>query len=307
MTTSVLSKPLQGIIPPLVTPLSGRDTLDVTGLKRLIEHVLAGGVHGLFILGTTGEAQSLSYRLRRELIDRVCEQVDNRVPVLVGVTDTSFVESVEMASYAASKNADGVVLAPPYYLPAGQPELVEYIEHIVPELSLPVYLYNMPSLTKVQLELETLKQVSHLKGIAGVKDSSGDPAYAEKVIELIKQVPHWTLLVGPEHLTSTIVQLGGHGGINGGANVWPDLFVDMYNTSLQGDIEKIELLQKQIEAFGALYKIGHHSSAIIKGLKCALSCLGICDDFMAEPFHRFHTPERNQVEAILRKLSLLSN
>jgi 4-hydroxy-tetrahydrodipicolinate synthase len=73
----------------MVTPLLDRDTLDEAGLERLVEHILTGGVHGLFILGTTGEAPSLSYRLRCDLIDRVCRQVADRVPVLVGITDTS--------------------------------------------------------------------------------------------------------------------------------------------------------------------------------------------------------------------------
>src|SRR3954470_19365887 len=93
--------PLCGIIPPLITPLLERDRLDVPGLERLIEHVLSGGVHGLFLLGTTGEAPSLSHRLRCELVERACAQINGRVPVLVGITDTSFVESVEMAEHAA--------------------------------------------------------------------------------------------------------------------------------------------------------------------------------------------------------------
>ncbi|MHC4569171.1 MAG: dihydrodipicolinate synthase family protein, partial [Planctomycetota bacterium] len=102
---SPLPGPLRGIIPPLVTPLLDRDTLDTAGLERLIEHVLAGGVHGLFILGTTGEAPSLSYRLRYEVIDRVCGQVAGRVPVLVGITDTSFVESANIARKAEDAGA----------------------------------------------------------------------------------------------------------------------------------------------------------------------------------------------------------
>ena len=86
--------PLRGIIPPMITPLRDRDVLDRAGLERLIEHILAGGVHGLFVLGTTGEGPSLSYRLRQEVIEETCEQVNGRVPVLVGITDSSFTESV---------------------------------------------------------------------------------------------------------------------------------------------------------------------------------------------------------------------
>src|ERR1700740_1981819 len=107
----------RGIIPPLITPLVQRDELDVAGLEKLIEHVLSGGVHGLFILGTTGEAPSLSYRLRRELIDAVCRFVRGRVPVLVGITDTAFVESVSLACHAADAGAEALVVSTPYYFP----------------------------------------------------------------------------------------------------------------------------------------------------------------------------------------------
>src|SRR5580658_2115572 len=97
---------LRGIIPPIVTPLRARDELDVAGLERLVEHILAGGVHGLFVLGTTGEAPSLSYRLRRELIERTCRQVAGRVPVLVGITDTAFTESLQVAQWSVKSGAE---------------------------------------------------------------------------------------------------------------------------------------------------------------------------------------------------------
>ena len=122
------TKPLQlsGIIPPLVTPLTARDELDHNGLARLLDHVMDGGVSGVFILGTTGEAPSLSYRLRRELISTVARHVNGRIPVLVGVTDTAFVESVDLAKHACDAGADAVVLTTPYYFPAGQTELTSY-------------------------------------------------------------------------------------------------------------------------------------------------------------------------------------
>jgi dihydrodipicolinate synthase/N-acetylneuraminate lyase len=104
-----------GVIPPLVTPLLDRDTLDDEGLQRLVERAIAGGVSGLFILGSTGEAPSLSYRLRRQLITRVCELVKRRVPVLVGITDTSLAEAVGLARHAAEAGADAVVSSSPYY------------------------------------------------------------------------------------------------------------------------------------------------------------------------------------------------
>src|SRR5690348_11181528 len=115
--------PLRGIVPPMVTPLNDRDELDRAGVDRLIEHQIAAGVAGLFILGTTGEGPSLSYRLRYELVERTCEVVAGRVPVLVGITDTSVVEALELAEFAKGAGADAVVAAPPYYFALGQEDV----------------------------------------------------------------------------------------------------------------------------------------------------------------------------------------
>jgi len=289
----------------MVTPLKDRDTLDLAGLERLVEHILAGGVHGLFLLGTTGEGPGLSYRLRCELIERVCGQVDGRVPVLVGVTDTSFIESVNLAGIAADEGASAVVLAPPYYFPAGQPELLEYLEHIVGEMPLPVFLYNMPSHTKIKFELTTLRQALDLPNVLGLKDSSGDLDYFRQAVEVLRGFPGKSLLMGPERLLADAIALGGHGGVCGGANLLPHLFVGLYEAAAHGDAGRTAELLRQVQRVGdTLYTIGKHSSAFIKGVKCALSCLGICDDAMAEPFQRFRAPERERVQQVLRELGV---
>src|SRR5574344_1361170 len=132
----------RGIIPPMITPLLYKNQLDVEGLERLVEHMLGGGIHGLFILGTTGEAPSLSYALRYELVERVCRQVAGRIPVLVGVTDTSLTESLRLAEKAQKEGAAAVVSAPPYYYAPSQQELIEYYEDLADHMPLPVFLYN---------------------------------------------------------------------------------------------------------------------------------------------------------------------
>ena len=288
----------RGIIPPMITPLSGRDELDEAGLERLIEHILGGGVHGLFVLGTTGEAPSLSYHLRRELIERTCRQVDGRVPVLVGITDTAFMESVSMARFAADSGAQGVVLAPPYYYPAGQAELVEYLGHLVP-----LFLYNMPSHTKLMFEPQTVRRTLDIDGIVGLKDSSGDMVYFHRIQRILGDRPDFTLLVGPEELLGETIMLGGHGGVSGGANLFPRLYVDLYDTAVAGDRDRVEELHEVVmEISDTIYSTGRHSSSFMKGLKCALNIEGICSDFMAEPFHRFRAKERNQVKRHLQSV-----
>lgn len=295
---------LQGIIPPLVTPLVNRDSLDVDGLHRLIERVLDGGVSGLFILGTTGEAPSLSYRLRRELISHVCEVTGHRVPVLVGITDTSLIESLTLAEHAATAGASALVLSTPYYFPAGQTELRQYVERIAAELPLPLVLYNMPSLTKVWFEIDTLRDLTAIDSIIGVKDSSGDLDYFARLVRLKTLRPDWSFMIGPEAMLAQSLSLGGDGGVSGGANVFPKLFVSCFNAARDADTEQLQTLMAAIERFQHVYDVGKYASRHIKATKCCLSLLGICDDFMAEPFNRFLEPERKRVQEILEKLQL---
>jgi 4-hydroxy-tetrahydrodipicolinate synthase len=295
-----------GIIPPMVTPLRDRDALDVAGLERLIEHILAGGVHGLFILGTTGEGPSLGYRLRKELIERTCRQVKDRVPVLVGITDTAFQESLNVARWSADAGADALVVAPPYYLPEGQPELQEYLDHLVPELPLPLFLYNMPALTKVAMEPETVRRAMDEPRIIGLKDSSCSMIYLHRVIALLPHRPNWPVLVGPEEMLADSVLAGAHGGVNGGANLYPRLYVQLFEAARSGNLPRVRELHAMVMRVSeGLYRIGRHSSAIIKGIKGALALSGICDDFMAEPFQRFRDPERARVRQVLDELDPL--
>lgn len=293
---------LRGIVPPMITPLSGPDALDCAGLERLVEHILGGGVHGLFLLGTTGEAPSLSYRLRRELIARATRQVADRVPVLVGITDSARAESLGIARAAADAGATALVLAPPYYFPSGQPELGDYILRLARELPLPLYLYNMPAMTKTVIEPDTLRRLLDVPNIAGVKDSSGDLAYYTEVLAIASARPDWSVLIGPEALLQKSLALGGDGGVAGGANLLPRLFVELFNAHQTGDTTAGARLQAQVEELDRLYRIGRHASSIIKGLKCALSLAGICHDVMAEPFAHFAPPERDRVGQLLSTL-----
>ena len=117
---------------------------------------------------------------------------------------------------------------------------------------------------------------------------------------LLKHRPDWTLLVGPEEMLADTVLAGGHGGVNGGANLFPTLYVRLFEAAKAGDLARIRELHAQVMRVSEeLYRIGQHSSAIIKGLKCALSLSGLCDDFMAEPFHRFRADERERVRKFL--------
>ena len=298
--------PLSGIIPPLVTPLKDNDTLDIESLERLIEHLIQGGVSGLFILGTTGEEQSLSYRIRQQMIKETCRINRNRLPVLACITDTSIVESVQLANYAADCGASGVVSAPPYYFATGQPELAEFYEELVPQLPLPIFLYNMPSHVKVNFDPQTIHRIAQNPKVIGFKDSSANAVYFQSVMYTMKDRPDFAMLVGPEEMTGQCVLMGGHGGINGGANLFPELYVSMYQAAKAGNIPEVQRLQQFImQISSTIYKVGQHGSSYLKGLKCALSLVGVInDDFVASPFNKFHAREREKIKQALEQLPI---
>ena len=281
----------RGIIPPLVTPLQGPNELDEQGLCRLIDHVIAGGVHGIFVLGTTGEGPSLSIELQQRTVSVATRHASGRVPVLVGVTHPSYFESTSLAYHAADCGAAGVVLAPPYYFPAGQDELLDYLSHIVPDLPLPVMLYNMPTMTKLTFEPETIRRALDWPNCVGVKDSSGDMNYFRKILAATKPRSDFTVLVGPESLMLEAIAAGGHGGVHRGANICPGLIVSLYDAATNG--RETENLQEQLRRLGRIYSIGSNpASSAVKAIKCSLSILGICSDRMSQPFKAFTGNER---------------
>ncbi len=294
---------IRGIIPPLLTPLLDWKTLDVSGLERLIDRLLSGGVHGLFLLGTCGEGPSLDYALRREIIDRVSRQVAGRVPLLAAITDTSLVESLRLAEFAAEKGCKGLVLSAPYYHPIAQNDLRKYLFRLAENVPLPTFLYNMPSHTKTWFEPETLKEAFTHPKFVGLKDSSGDLDYFFKAAQLMKDRPDLTLLIGPEHLLVPSMKLGGHGGICGGAHLLPKLFVGLYDAFSKGNGSLVERLEHRLMELGTLYN-GFHDASFLGNMKCALSILGICSGEFAEPLHALPAERVSLIEKHLDRLGI---
>lgn len=301
-----MNQTLHGIIPPLVTPLKDRDTLDEAGLERVIGRVLSGGAQGLFVLGSTGEASSLSYKLRREMINLSCEIVQERVPVLVGISDTSLEESLSLARHAAKCGAYGGVLTTPYYVHATQDELGAYVKELMRELPLPILLYNMPKLTKLSWEISTVECLMQHPQIIGFKDSSGDMSYLHKLIYTAKARPDWSIFVGPETLMAEAVLMGASGGVNGGAHIAPELLVSLYKAATERNLERVRVLQEQLLQLGeVLYGNASYSGAVFRNIKCALATLGVCSDIMAPPLRSPSDAERNQMRAALEKLGFV--
>lgn len=293
---------LHGIIPPLVTPLLNDNELDEEGLEKLINNLLNAGVHGIFLLGTTGEGTSLRYNLREKFIRQACSIINKKVPVMVGITDTSFNGSIEIAHICKDAGADSLVVAPPYYFPIAEAEMLHYLDDLVSELPLPFLLYNMPSHTKLHMSINAVKHAKNL-GAIGIKDSSGDMLYMIKLINNLKNSDNFSIITGTEIFIPETIFQGGHGAIAGGANMFPKLFVDYYNASVEKDFTKIDLLRQiVIEIYKTIYNIGSFSSRYTVGTKCALAAMGVCNDYVAHPLRQFEKPQKDVIYEYVERI-----
>lgn len=298
-----MKKIFEGIIPPMITPLTNDFQLDVYGARKLIDYIIKGGVHGLFILGTTGESTSLSYKIREKLICETGKIVKDRIPVFVGITDTCVEESLNLALIAYESRASAVVAAPPYYFNLGQEELFEYYWELADKLPLPLFLYNMPSLTKTPIEVETAVRLAKHDNIIGLKDSSANTVYFQSLCYAMKPHTDFMLFVGPEEIMAETVLMGGDGGVNGGANLFPKLYVELFNAAKANDFSRVKILQNQVmEISSLLYKMEPYGSSYLKGLKGAVSVLGICENHLAPPMKSFRECELKQISTNLKKI-----
>jgi dihydrodipicolinate synthase/N-acetylneuraminate lyase len=295
---------LRGIVPPIVTPLLDDNTLDIAGLERLIEHVVAGGVHGIFILGTTGESQSLGFSLRCEMIKESARILKNRIPLLVGISDTSIADSVALAKVAAENGADAVVSAPPYYYAAAQPELIDFYNVLLEQLPLPLFLYNMPMHTKTSFAPATIRKIAENPKVIGFKDSSASGGYFQSVMHEFRDRPDFALFVGPEEMMGESVMMGAHGGVNGGANMFPKLYVELYKAAADKNVDKVrELHAKVMQVSASIYNVGAFGSSYLKGVKAGLNVLGICSDVLATPFTKFDEADKAKIRKAIEELS----
>ncbi len=273
-----------GIIPPVVTPLVKIDQLDIEAVDRIVEHLIGGGVNGLFVLGTTGEGPSLTYQIRYEMVERACDAAAKRVPVLVGVTDSSLVESIHLAEHAATSGAAAIVAAAPYYFPTNQQGLKDWFRQLASASPLPLMLYNMPGCVGIHLDLETVVELSEHPNIVGVKDSSGDLQYFRSLCQQFSGNPDFAVFMGPEELLPEAVAAGADGGVCGGGNLLPHVYVELFEAAIRDDAAEISRLRNVVvEVFRHIYKDPAGQMNLIPALKLALQHCGLCASCVAPP------------------------
>jgi len=190
---------LRGVLPALATPLKRDGGVDEPAIKRLVEHVLAGGVHGLLPLGSTGENASLEEPARRKVLAAVVEAAGGRVPVICGVVQSQLGAARADVRAAAELGAIAALVAPPFYYPIDQATVLAFYRRLADASPIPIFVYNIPQNTKVVTEPATLATLAREGAVVGIKDSSRDFEYFENVCVVTRDLPHSTVsLVDPD-------------------------------------------------------------------------------------------------------------
>jgi 4-hydroxy-tetrahydrodipicolinate synthase len=258
-----------GLIPPMISPLTPAGSVDEAGLEAHVRRLIAGGVSGLFVLGTSGEGPLLTSAQARQVIRLTVAAAAGRVPVLAGALEPSTVRTVEATLVAADCGADAAVVTTPYYIEADASGIREHFMRAAEGSPIPVVLYNIPSKTHHVLTPDIVADLVGLPNIVGIKDSHGDWAAFERLLAIRR--PGFTVLQGAEFLSARSMLAGADGLVPGLSNVAPELFSAIIAAARAGSEADAHAMQAKADALGALHTHGHWLAC----LKYAVSRRGL--------------------------------
>ncbi|MDO5376802.1 MAG: 4-hydroxy-tetrahydrodipicolinate synthase [Clostridia bacterium] len=251
---------IRGIVAAMLTPMNRDESINVAELRSQTERMIGAGMHGLFCLGTSGEAYALEEREKIRVIAEVVDRCAGRVPVYAGCGCVTTAETVRLAKAAERIGADVLSVICPYFAVASQEELYRHFMEVADAVHIPVVLYNMPARTGVNLDVDTVGRLSKAGNIAGIKDSSGN---FDQILQLIENTADdFAVLSGNDSLVLWTLQAGGKGGICAIANLFPQTMASIYELWRQGEFTKAKEAQDSIRAIRRLLKLGNPNTMV---------------------------------------------
>lgn len=292
---------LEGIIPPVVTPFKDDESLDVDALRRHIDWQLGHRVHGIFVLGTTGEFYAQSEAEKQAVAAAAVGHVGGRAKVYVGTGAETTGEVIRLSKMAAKEGASGVSVITPYFLKPTQGELLDHFRRVADAAGVPVILYNNPSTCAgLTIEPDTVAKLAEHPQIIGIKDSSGD---LQNTIELVKraQSDSFSVLIGRDTLILAGLLFGIRGAIPATCNIAPDLCVGIYESFRNGDIEAARKFQERLSPVRLALTLGTGNGAV----KEALALLGKPCGPNRRPIGPLSDDKRATLKGVLQESGLL--
>jgi 4-hydroxy-tetrahydrodipicolinate synthase len=269
---------LKGVYPAMATPLTPDEKVDIPAVRKLVSYLLKGGVHGLVVMGSTGEFPAMTESMRRDVIDTAIEEVNGKVPVLVGCGEPGTQRAIEQVKTAAKTKADGLLVALPYYFPLDQTAVIKHYQMVADASALPVCMYNFPQMTKITMTADTVAKLATHKNIIGIKDSSGDFVGMQRFIDMTSG-EDFAVMSGNPAIALSGYELGSKGGIYAGCSLFPKQCADGYNAFIKGDMAAAIAIQKKVSLLTLMPGFGPNAAVV----KFGLNKLGICDPTVTAP------------------------
>lgn len=289
---------LRGIVPALATPFGADEGLDLGVLPALLDRVLGAGVHGVFVLGSQGEAYALDEAERDAVVERTVTHVAGRVPVVVGTGHTTTRATVEATLRAEALGADYVSVITPAFLSLSQAELYGFFEAAAGATSLPVLLYNNPGKTGNDLALGTIEELSQISNVVGIKDSSGDLGKLVGIVESTDE--DFCVLVGRDTMIHAALKLGADGAVAATANVVPAEAVEIYEAFRAGDEGRAREAQRKVAVARETWSLASYPVVV----KECLNLLGIPVGGARAPVDRVDPETRQRLREMLEGIGL---
>ncbi|MEU6505079.1 dihydrodipicolinate synthase family protein [Streptomyces sp. NPDC046942] len=303
--------PLTGVVPPVCTPLTPDREVDVPSLLRLVDHLVDGGVHGLFLLGSTSEAAFLTDRQRRLVVEAVTGHIGGQLPVLAGAIDMTTPRVLEHVTAVTAAGAEAVVVTAPFYTRTHRSEIVHHYRRIAAASPVPVIAYDIPMAVHTKLPADLVLGLAADGVLAGLKDSSGDLGAFREVVTGARAHPGFSVLTGSELIVDASLALGADGCVPGLGNVDPHGYVRLYRLCRAGDWAGARAEQERLYALFGMVRAGDPArmgggSSALGAFKAALHLRGIIGcPVTAEPQVPLSGEETEKVGKFLAAAGLL--
>lgn len=275
-------KKYTGVIVPAITPLDKNYHIDEAAVARLFSLFYDYGI-APFILGTTGEAASLSIAVKQQYILAAQKHKQPGTYLYAGISSNVLEESVELARFAANHAVDVVVATLPSYYALTNRQMINYFLSLANSISLPLFIYNIPATTHMSIPLEVIDELSYHTNIVGIKDSERSDERLMASLELWKNRIDFHYILGWAAKSGDALLNGADGLVPSTGNLYPQVYSDMMAAYLQGDKEKIYAAQKLSDEYGALYQANRTLGESLYALKQMMKEQGICEDYMMPP------------------------
>lgn len=291
---------LKGIVPPVGTPLTFDERVDADGLRRLVRYLLEAGVHGVFVNGTMGSFALLTDDEQLRAVEIVVDEVDRRVPVIAGISDTGTNRVIQKAKLVEKLGVDYLTTLPPFYFTLTQDSGTRFFREVAQAVEKPLLLYNNPYLAHFNLSLDSIVELAQEPNIVGIKETNQEVNRWAQIITALGGQDDFSILIGTELLIPISLMLGADGVIGGAHNFAPGVAVELYNAACERNYDKaFELSGRLVK----LCKIFDYAE-IWGAFEVALQYHGIATKVTASPYRAATATERESVEAILRECGL---